>query len=83
MMEQSKMKLQWFKRKGIFFVPVSSLGWLVLATGLVSAVFAFLKIDRTSHSASDTVINWVFYLLLIGALYNLIAYFTTGAKERL
>jgi len=83
MMERNKMKLQWFKRKGIFFLPASSLGWLVFVAGLVGAVYAFLKIDSHSHSASDTLINWVFYLLLIGALYNLIAYLTAGAKERL
>ncbi|HUI31951.1 MAG TPA: hypothetical protein VLX91_17205 [Candidatus Acidoferrales bacterium] len=73
------MKLLWFRRKGIFYLPASLAGWLVFVAGVVGAVYAFLRIDSHSHSASDTLINWVFYLLIIGALYNLIAYFTTGA----
>lgn len=41
-----------------------------------------MKIDSRSHSASDTLINFVFYVLIIGVAYNLVAYLTAGAKGR-
>jgi len=77
------MKLPWFKRNGIFFIPISLIGWTMLLGGFVCAVYIFIHIDSKSHSASDTLINFVFYLLIIGALYSLIAYMasrTTNSK---
>ena len=71
------MKLPWFKRTGIFFIPTSFFGWLLFLTGLVYAVYLFLDIDSKSHSVSDTLINFVFNLLIIGAIYSLIAYLTS------
>ncbi|WPU99316.1 hypothetical protein SNE26_25210 [Mucilaginibacter sp. cycad4] len=70
------MKLNWFTRKGIIYLPVSIIGWIILAVALAYAVFTFVDIDKRSHSVSDTLINFVFNLLLIGLIYTLIAYFT-------
>ncbi|WP_114940909.1 hypothetical protein [Mucilaginibacter endophyticus] len=70
------MKLNWFTRKGIIYLPVSIIGWVILAIALAYAVFAFVDIDKHSHSVSDTLINFVFNLLLTGLVYTLIAYFT-------
>jgi uncharacterized membrane protein len=74
------MNLHWFKRIGIFFVPVSLMGWIVLLVGIAYAVFSFIDIDSRSHSVSDTLMNFVFKLLIIGAVYSLIG-FMTRAKE--
>jgi putative effector of murein hydrolase LrgA (UPF0299 family) len=71
------MKFPWFKRIGLFFIPESIAGWIILIAGLVFAVISFLDIDGRSHSVSDTMINFVFMLLIIGAVYSLIAYLTT------
>ena len=60
------MKLKWFRRSGIFYVPVSVIGWLILLAAMGLAVYFFIDIDSRSHSASDTLINFVFYLLIIG-----------------
>ena len=70
------MKLPWFKRIGIFFVPKSIIGWLMLLGGLIYAVYIFIDIDSRSHSASDTLIKFVFNLIIIGAVYSLIGYLT-------
>lgn len=67
------MKLPWFKRIGIFFIPISIIGWIIFLGGLAYAVYIFRDIDSRSHSASDTLINFAFYLLIIGAVYSLIA----------
>ena len=68
------MKLPWFKRIGIFFIPKSIPGWIMFLCGLAFAIYVFRDIDSRSHSASDTLINFAFYLLIIGAIYSLIAY---------
>lgn len=71
------MNLPWFKRTGIFYVPVAIAGWLLLLAGVVYAVYTFVSIDRKSHSVSDTLINFVFNLLIIIAVYSLLAFLTS------
>jgi hypothetical protein len=51
------MKLTWFKQIGIFFIPVTIIGWLLLLSALVYLVKAFIEIDGKSHSVSDTLMN--------------------------
>lgn len=75
------MNLPWFKRYGIFFAPASIIGWIIFLGGIVFAVYEFLAIDGRSHSVSDTLINFVFYLLIIGAVYSLIAYLTSRTSK--
>jgi hypothetical protein len=70
------MNLPWFKRIGIFFIPKSIIGWILLLGGLIYAVYIFIDIDSRSHSASDTLIKFVFYLIIIGAIYSSIGYLT-------
>lgn len=70
------MKFNWFKRNGILFIPISWMGWLILVIGLAYAFYKFLDIDSTSHSVSDTLINFAFHMMLIGAIYSILAYFT-------
>jgi membrane protein DedA with SNARE-associated domain len=71
------MNLPWFKRIGIFFIPITIIGWLIFSGGLIYAVYIFIDTDSRSHSASDTLINFFFNLLLIGAVYSLIGYLTS------
>jgi hypothetical protein len=75
------MKLNWFKRSGIVFIPVSLPGWLIFIAGIVYSVYSFIDIDRRSHSASDTLMNFAFMLLIIGIVYSLIAYLTVRKDE--
>jgi len=77
------MKLPWFKRIGIFFVPKSIIGWIMLLGGLIYAVYIFIDIDSRSHSASDTLIKFVFNLIIIGAVYSLIGYLTSRTYKSL
>lgn len=75
------MKLNWFTRKGIIYLPASATGWVILILTLAYAVYTFIDIDSRSHSVSDTLINFVFNGLLIGLVYTIIAYFTETAKK--
>jgi hypothetical protein len=53
------------------------MGWILLVCGFVVAILSFMDIDGRSHSVSDTLINFVFMLLIIGAVYSSIAYLTS------
>ena len=68
------MKLHWFNRKGIFYIPVHWVGWLILAAALTYSVYIFFDIDSHSHSVSDTLINFGFNFLIVGAVYSIIGY---------
>jgi hypothetical protein len=75
------MNLRWFRRIGIFFIPSSFIGWTILFCGVAYAVYAFIDIDRRSHSVSDTLMNFVFNLVIIGAIYSVIAFVTSGRNQ--
>jgi membrane protein DedA with SNARE-associated domain len=75
------MKLPWFRRIGIFFLPISVIGWLLLAGVCVYSVYVFIDIDSRSHSASDTLRNFVFNLLIIWAVYSLIGFVASRRKN--
>lgn len=75
------MNLPWFKRIGIIFLPISVLGWIISLAGFVFAVYEFIDIDTKSHSVSDTLINFVFKLLIVLAIYSLIAYLTSRTPK--
>lgn len=75
------MKLPWFKRAGIFFIPVNIAGWIIFMITVIFIIYKFMAIDSRSHSVSDTLINFFFFLLIIGAVYSLVA-FLTGNKSR-
>lgn len=73
--------MNWFVRKGIFYQPVSLIGWMIFVFAVVGSVFMFIQIDSTSHSASDTIRNWLFSDLLIAAVYTLVGYLTSREKN--
>jgi len=75
------MNLPWFKRIGIFFIPVSLIGWLIALGGLVYAIYIFIEIDSRSHSVSDTLMNFAFNLLIIGAVYSLTGYLASRTPK--
>jgi hypothetical protein len=75
------MKSPWFKRIGIFYIPVSLIGWTLLLAALSYTVYVFIDIDSRSHSVSDTLINFGFRLLIIGIVYTFVAYLTSKMKK--
>ena len=75
------MGLPWFKRIGIFFIPTGFIGWVIGIIGIAFLVFAFKDIDSRSHSVSDTMINFVFVMLIVWAVYSLVAYLTSRVKK--
>lgn len=77
------MNFPWFKRNRIlFFIPITIMGWLVLISMLAYAVYLFIDIDSRSHSVSDTVINFVFNLFILGIIYSLLAFLTSITPKK-
>ena len=75
------MQIKFFHRKGILFIPVSFIGWLILAAALACSVYLFIDIDSRSHSVSDTLINFVFNALIVAIIYSIIAFFTSSREK--
>ncbi len=71
------MKINWFVRKGILFFPSSLVGWIISIAAIGVCVYLFIDIDSSSHSVSDTLINFVFNALLLAVVYNIVAFFTS------
>jgi hypothetical protein len=76
------MNFPWFKRIGIIYFPNSVIGWIISLIGISYAVYSFIDIDSKSHSVSDTLMNFVFRLLIVFAIYSLIAYLTSRTPKR-
>lgn len=74
------MNLRWFVRKGILFFPVSIIGWIISLVSVAFCIYLFIDIDSRSHSASDTLINFVFMALLVAVVYSIIGYLTSREK---
>ncbi len=75
------MKLNWFIRKGILFLPYSIVGWVIFIAAIAYAIYLFIDIDSRSHSVSDTLINWEFNCLILAVGYSLIGFFTEKKNE--
>jgi fructose-specific phosphotransferase system IIC component len=76
------MKMKWFERKGIFFIPVSVIGWLIAGVSIGYCVHLFIDIDSRSHSVSDTLMNFVFNALIVAIVYSVLAYFTSKETSK-
>ena len=73
--------MKWFNRRGYLFFPASIPGWVIFVGVAAYLVYAFIDIDRRSHSVSDTLINWTFNLLIAGLIYTAIAFITSRKKD--
>lgn len=72
------MNFPWFKRFGMLYFPRNPAGWIIMLAGIILAVYRFIVIDRSSHSASDTLRPFIINLIIIFAVYTFIAYLTSS-----
>lgn len=80
-MEQEKK--YWFKAKeyGWGWTPANWKGWLVLFFWLFLNIWFFFKIDKNSHSISDTMIG-LFPAFLISTILLIVICIKKGEKPR-
>ena len=77
------MKTLWFKAKyyGYGWYPSAWQGWAILIIYIYLIIDIFRIIDRTSHSASDTLVGVFVPFILLSILLLFICY-GTGEKPR-
>jgi hypothetical protein len=65
------------------FLKINTFRWqgISLSAWLYRIAAIFIGTGSRSHSVSDTLINFIFNLLLIGLIYTVIAYFTEARKK--
>ncbi len=77
------MKHEWFKAKqyGWGWYPSTWQGWVILLDWLAICILLFLKIDKNSHSVSDTLISFFIPFILLIILLIFICW-GTGERPR-
>ncbi|MFZ0827109.1 MAG: hypothetical protein WAO02_06775 [Verrucomicrobiia bacterium] len=74
------MKIQWFKRRGWFYLPISLPSMVITLGALAFCVQVFLAIDRKSHSVSDTLYGVFPFLASTFLLFDWLAGRTSQPK---
>ena len=74
--------MNWFKRRGFLFFPVHPVGWVIFTGVVAYLVYAFLDINKTSESISETLMSWSFNALVAFVIYSVIAFFTSPKKTQ-
>jgi len=74
--------MTWFKKKGWIYIPVHAAGWLITILHIAVVVVFFKAIDRHSHSASDTLTNFLPYFISVAVIYFFIAVNTSNQKNK-
>jgi len=74
---------QWFKAKkyGLGWTPSSWQGWSILFVYCLLVVLLFMDSDQDSHSASDTLINFIPSVLVLTLILILVSSLT-GRKKK-
>lgn len=72
------MKEKWFKAKsyGWGWTPATWQGWSVILLFVIIVAFLFFSIDSNSHSASDTMINFIPNVVILSMVLIIICYLT-------
>jgi uncharacterized membrane protein YhaH (DUF805 family) len=80
-MENSQNTKQWFraKRYGWGWYPTTWQGWAIILLYTIATTLHFINIDKFSHSASDTLINFLLPFI-INTTFLLIICFIKGEK---
>ncbi len=73
----------WFKRKlyGWGWTPARWQGWLTMGIFLTLIVSNFIRVDTRSHSASDTLINFVPRTIVLIVIFTAICFWKGEAPR--
>lgn len=75
--------MEWFVKMGWVYVPISIIGWLITAFTFLICGWVFYVIDRHSHSASDTLWNFLPYVVSFFTIRNWIASNTSVDNKKM
>ena len=63
-------------KRGWLFLPAHWFAWTLLLICCGLSLFVFVSVDSRSHSASDTLKNWMAWNVVLLASYQLIGFLT-------
>ena len=75
------MEKPWFKRKGLLFIPISTVGWLLLIVLIAYWIYTFIGVDMRTQSFTDTLVNFAFNALFGAFVYSIIAYYSSRKSK--
>lgn len=78
------VKKPWFHPKKYGYgwgMPAIWQGWVILLGYIAFILYDFLRIDRKSHSASDTLLNFIPQIILASIILFLIVRITSGKPK--
>jgi hypothetical protein len=67
------MKQKWFKEAGLFYIPISPMGWVVTILAAIFCLHIFLFVDSRSGSVSDTLYGIFPYVVPTALAWYIIA----------
>jgi hypothetical protein len=76
------MNNPWFKRQGIYYIPVNWVGWFIFILLIAYFIYSFIDIESQSHSVIDILINFLFNALFGIFIYQLIGYFSVKKNKK-
>lgn len=62
-----------FRKTGWIYLPTSFLGLIIGLCAVIVNIWFFVVLDRNSHSASDTLISLLPFMVSIWVIYGFIA----------
>lgn len=74
----------WFNQKKYGYgwgLPARWQGWVVLAIYSAFLIYSFLRIDGLSHSASDTLLNFIPQVILATGILFFVLRMTSGKPK--
>ncbi len=57
------------------WVPITWQGWILTLLFIGLIIYNFFRIDETSHSVSDTLINFIPQTVVFAGLFSVFCYF--------
>lgn len=78
------MEKAWFRKRKYGYgwgLPQTWQGWVIFLLYIAFIPYDFVSIDSTSHSVSDTLINFIPNMFLATVIFIAIAFITSGKPE--
>lgn len=72
------MSKAWFKlnKQRIGWMPISWQGWVLTIAYVAFTIYNFFRIESTSHSTSNMIMNFILQTLIVTGFFSTICYLT-------
>jgi hypothetical protein len=77
----TKLKLYFFRRKGIIFIPIHFVGWLFLFGVLAAAGYVFADLYFRTYNIGETLTDFSIFLIILLLGYTFFAFNTCRPEK--